>query len=69
MINEYLSTHVNPKCAQAAAVATPCCPAPVSAMMRVLPIFLASKHCPKALFNLCAPVCKRSSRFKKIRGP
>ena len=36
------TTHSIPKRAAAVAVATPCCPAPVSAMRRVLPIFLAS---------------------------
>ena len=50
-------------------VATPCWPAPVSAMMRVLPIRLASSACPSALLILCAPVCIRSSRFRKMRAP
>ena len=48
----------------AVAVATPCCPAPVSAMMRCLPIRRASSACPSALLILCAPVCSRSSRFR-----
>src|SRR6266404_1976330 len=60
--------HVNhalaPKRAATVAVATPCCPAPVSAMMRRLPIRCASKICPRALLILCAPVWSRSSRFK-----
>ena len=50
--------------AQTVAVATPCCPAPVSAMMRFLPKCLASKICPMVLFILCAPVWHKSSRFK-----
>ena len=49
--------------------ATPCCPAPVSATMRRLPMRTASKACPMALLILCAPVCVRSSRFRKMRGP
>ena len=53
--------------AHAIAVATPCCPAPVSASMRVLPIRFASNACPRALFILCAPPCKRSSRFRYPR--
>ncbi len=56
--------HCIPSRAQAVAVATPCCPAPVSAMMRDLPNFLASSTCPKALLILCAPVWQRSSRFR-----
>ena len=50
--------------AAAVAVATPCCPAPVSAMTRVLPIFFASRHWPRALLILWAPVWFRSSRFR-----
>ena len=45
-----------PKSAAAVAVATPCWPAPVSAMMRFLPILLASSTWPRALLILCAPV-------------
>ena len=37
-------------------VATPCWPAPVSAMTLFLPIRLQSKACPKELLILCAPV-------------
>ena len=44
-------------------ITTPCCPAPVSAMMRVLPIRLASRICPIELFILWAPVWFRSSRL------
>ena len=50
--------------AQTVAVATPCCPAPVSAMMRFLPIRRASRACPRQLLILCAPVCSRSSRLR-----
>ena len=45
------------------AVATPCCPAPVSAMTRRLPMRTASNPCPMQLLILCAPVCSRSSRL------
>ena len=38
------------------AVATPCCPAPVSAMTRVFPMRLAMRACPRALLILWAPV-------------
>ena len=38
------------------AVATPCMPAPVSAMTRFLPMRKASKICPSTLLTLCAPV-------------
>src|SRR5665648_456334 len=46
------------------AAATPCWPAPVSAVTRVFPIFLAIKTCPNTLLSLCVPVWLRSSRFK-----
>ena len=46
------------------AVATPCWPAPVSAMMRVLPIRFASRIWPMQLLILCAPVWSRSSRLR-----
>ncbi len=58
------TTHSMPIRAAAVAVATPCCPAPVSAMRRVLPIFLASSAWPSTLLILWAPVWFRSSRFK-----
>lgn len=45
-------------------VATPCCPAPVSAMMRFFPMRLHSSACPKLLLILCAPVWLRSSRLR-----
>ena len=56
--------HSIPFNAQTVAVATPCCPAPVSAMMRVLPNLRANKIWPTVLLILCAPVWQRSSRFK-----
>ena len=45
------------------AVATPCWPAPVSAMMRRLPMRRASSTWPSVLLILCAPVWQRSSRL------
>ena len=42
----------------------PCWPAPVSAMMRVLPMRLASRIWPMQLLILCAPVWSRSSRLR-----
>lgn len=63
------TTHSIPKRAAAVAVATPCWPAPVSAIRRVLPIFFASSACPITLLILCEPVWFRSSRFKKKRTP
>lgn len=45
-------------------VATPCCPAPVSAMMRFLPMRLHSSAWPSELLILWAPVWFRSSRFR-----
>ncbi len=50
------TSHGSPNSAQAVAVATPCWPAPVSAMMRVLPMRRASNSCPRQLLILCAPV-------------
>ena len=47
-------------------MATPCCPAPVSAMILVLPSRLASKICPMALLILCEPVWFKSSRLEKV---
>ena len=51
------------------AVATPCWPAPVSAMIRRFPIRFAISACPTALLILCAPVWLRSSRLRKRRKP
>ena len=53
-----------PKRAQTVAVATPCWPAPVSAMIRFLPRRLANRIWPMALLILWAPVWSRSSRFR-----
>src|SRR6266700_1999721 len=58
-----------PKRAHTVAVATPCWPAPVSAMMRRLPMRRASSAWPSALFSLWAPVWQRSSRFRWMRAP
>jgi hypothetical protein len=49
-IDDTLQSHQ----AHTVAVATPCCPAPVSAIIRVLPKRLASKICPMVLLILCA---------------
>ena len=51
------------------AVATPCCPAPVSAMTFFLPMRFAKRICPITLLILCAPVWFKSSRFKYIFMP
>src|SRR4051812_42060480 len=58
-----------PKSAHAVAVATPCCPAPVSAMTRVLPMRRVSSACPSTLLILCEPVWVRSSRLSRTRAP
>ena len=58
-----------PSRAQAAAVATPCWPAPVSATMRRAPSRLASRPWPIALLILCAPVWARSSRLSQTSAP
>ena len=50
------TVHSSPNSAAAVAAATPCCPAPVSAIMRALPIRLVSSACPTTLFSLCEPV-------------
>ena len=59
----------NPIFAQTAAVAKPCCPAPVSAMIRFLPIRFASSTCPTALLILWAPVFASPSSFTKTCAP
>ena len=48
----------------AVAVATPCWPAPVSAITRVLPSRRVSSAWPSTLLILCAPVWARSSRLR-----
>ncbi len=50
-------------------MATPCWPAPVSAMTRRLPIRTASRTWPSVLFSLCAPVWSRSSRLSHTSAP
>ena len=49
-------------------MATPCWPAPVSAMTRVLPSRRVSSAWPSALLILCAPVWARSSRLRYSRS-
>ena len=68
-IEPMYTVHGMPSRAHAAAVATPCWPAPVSATMRFAPRRLASSACPIALLILCAPVCARSSRFSQTSAP
>ncbi len=63
------TTHSSPNRAQTVAVATPCWPAPVSAMMRRFPIRSASSACPIVLLILCAPVWLRSSRLSTTIVP
>ncbi len=58
------TSHSMPMSAAAVAVATPCWPAPVSAMRRVFPIRFASSAWPSTLLILCEPVWFRSSRFR-----
>ena len=60
--HEDLAGHL--ELAQTVAVATPCWPAPVSAMMRVLPMRLASRIWPRQLLILWLPVWLSSSRLK-----
>ena len=59
----------SPNSAAAVAVATPCWPAPVSAIIRLLPIRLVSSAWPTTLFILCEPVWARSSRLSRTRTP
>ena len=63
------TTQSRPKSAQAVAVATPCCPAPVSAITLRLPIRLASSTCPSTLLILWEPVWARSSRLSRTVPP
>ncbi len=46
------TTHLIPSSAQAVAVATPCCPAPVSAIILDLPMRFANNAWPSALLIL-----------------
>ena len=50
------TTHSSPNFAHSVAVATPCMPAPVSAITRGLPMRFASMIWPSTLFTLWAPV-------------
>ena len=61
--------HSSPSSAHAVAAATPCWPAPVSAITRGLPMRQASSACPSALLILCEPVCVRSSRLSQTWPP
>ena len=61
--------HSRPNSAAAVAVATPCWPAPVSAITRVLPMRLVSSAWPSTLLILCEPVWLRSSRLRMMRAP
>src|SRR5918995_690432 len=61
--------HSLPERAETVAVATPCWPAPVSAMIRSLPMRSASSIWPRVLLILCAPVCARSSRLNQTLAP
>ncbi len=63
------TVHSSPNSAAAVAVATPCWPAPVSAMSRGLPMRRVSSAWPSTLLILCDPVWARSSRFKSSRMP
>ena len=58
-----------PNSAAAVAVATPCWPAPVSAMTRCLPMRRVSSAWPSTLLILCDPVWVRSSRLSSTRTP
>ena len=55
-VSPMYTTHSIPMRAQTVAVATPCWPAPVSAMMRRLPMRRAISAWPMVLLILCAPV-------------
>jgi hypothetical protein len=56
---------LQPRRAATVADATPCWPAPVSAMIRCLPMRRASSAWPMVLLILCAPVWFRSSRLRQ----
>jgi hypothetical protein len=63
------TTQSRSRYAAAVADATPCWPAPVSAMTRDLPIRRVSSAWPSTLRILCAPVWLRSSRLSRMRAP
>ena len=58
------TSHWSPRSAAAVAAATPCWPAPVSAITRRLPMRSARSPWPSTLLILWAPVWQRSSRFR-----
>jgi hypothetical protein len=58
------TSHSRPKRAATVAVATPCCPAPVSAITRLFPARMASRAWPRVLLILCEPVWFKSSRLR-----
>ena len=58
-----------PNRAAAVAVATPCWPAPVSAMTADLPMSRVSSAWPSTLLILWEPVWVRSSRLSSTRTP
>ena len=60
---------LQPNNAAAVAVATPCWPAPVSAIDARLPMRRVSSAWPMTLLILCEPVCVRSSRLSSTRTP
>jgi hypothetical protein len=59
----------SPSRAPAVAVATPCMPAPVSAISRLRPMCRASIAWPITLLILWEPVCVRSSRLSRTVTP
>ena len=63
------TAHSSPSSAAAVAVATPCWPAPVSAITRGFFMRTASSAWPSTLLILCAPVWQRSSRLSQMRAP
>ena len=60
----HVDVHSSPKRAHTVAVATPCWPAPVSAMIRALAHAHGQQRLADALLILWAPVWFRSSRFR-----
>ena len=61
--------HCKPKRAAAVAVATPCWPAPVSAITADLPMSRVRSAWPSTLLILWEPVWVRSSRLSSTRTP
>src|ERR1700730_2166505 len=58
-----------PNSAAAVAVATPCWPAPVSAIRRFLPMRRVRSACPRTLLILCERVWVRAARLRTTRPP